>query len=266
MGSINLFFSKFAFSQSENPIIYDKIFKFAEYGLFLFLILSIITSIRRGDFVIIFASIGGLLSGFIIIYYVKTIYTILVAIFKFIYLIIAWIIKYLIWSWLKYIYLGLAWLWNVLIWSWLKYVEMAIKWLLKVLIWSWLKYVLSALLWVWKNWIWFWFKYVLIVIIAISLIIYYTVPILLDLLQTRAGRKGSFLSSFLIGIFAGLVMLFNHTLLIYLFIIGILIGSFGYLQSIFSKHEFNFVFHSIEIMSDAIENLLQALAEGAATE
>ncbi len=282
MDAIRLFLSEIVFAQSANPILYQKIFRFAEYGLILFLLLSLVTSIRRGDFLIFVSSVVGLISGFAIIYYAEKIFAILVSIFKFIYGVIAWIIKYLIWSWLQYVVMAIAWVWNVLIWSWLQYVDMAIKWLFKVLIWSWLKYVFIAigwiletliwswlkyvfvaLLWVWNNLIWVWLKYLLIGGIALAATIYFSACIFLDLLQTRAGRRGSFLSSFIIGIFAALVFLLNHSLLLYLFITGCLIGSFGYLQAIFSKRRFSFIFHSIGIMKQALEGSLEAAMETA---
>jgi len=282
MESIKLFFSNIMFAQSTDPILYSKIYKFAEYGLALFLILSLITSIRRGDLLILVSAIGGLISGFIIIYYAKTIFKILTTIFKFIFNVFAWIIEYLIWSWLKYVVIGLKWVWNILIWSWLKYINMAINWLIKILIWSWLqyviiainwflkyliwswlKYIFIALLWVWNNLIWFWLKYVLIAIVLLAAAIYYSICFFLDLLQSRAGRKGSFLSSFIIGIFIALVYLLNHSFLLYLFIASCLVGSFGYLQAIFSKKEFEFVFHTIEIMKEMAENFIEGAMEAA---
>jgi len=259
METVKLFLSKIAFAQSANPILYNKLYNFAEYGLILFLVLSIVASIRKGDFLILISALSGFAIGFIVTYYGKTIFSVISTIIKFIYGVIAWIIKYLIWSWLQYIVLAINWLWNILIWSWLKYVFLAIGWLIKTLIWSWLKYIFIAILWVWNKLIWIWLKYVLFVVIVIGATIYYTVCIILDLLQTRAGRKGSFLASFIIGIFGGLVFLFSHSLLLYLFIVGILIGSLGYLQAIFSRREFSFFFHTGEIF----KNILEGIAKGA---
>jgi len=275
MESIKLFFAKIIFAQSTDPILYSKIYKLAEYGLALFLILSLITSIRRGDFLILISAISGLISGFVVIYYAKTLFKILIAIFKFIYSALAWVIKYLIWSWLKYILIALKWVWNTLIWSWLKYINLAINWLLKILIWSWfqyvvlaikwlvkyliwswLKYIFIALLWVWNNLIWFWLKYVLIAIVILAVAIYYSIYFFLDLLQSRAGRKGSFLSAFILGILIALVYLLNHSLFLYLFIASCLVRNFGYLQDIFSKMELEFIFHTMEIMKYMTENFI----------